>query len=79
MEVCGGQTHTLIRAGIDRTLEAARAHDALRCLRSHPLGGEAAIIGHVVDEHPGRVVMRSRIGGSRVVDMLCGEHLPRIC
>jgi hydrogenase expression/formation protein HypE len=60
-------------------VDAAHADDALRCLRSHPLGREATVIGHVVDEHPGRVVMRSRIGGSRVVDMLSGEQLPRIC
>jgi hydrogenase expression/formation protein HypE len=51
----------------------------LDTLRSHPLGKEAAIIGEVVSDHPGIVVMRSRIGGSRVVDMLSGEQLPRIC
>jgi hydrogenase expression/formation protein HypE len=56
-----------------------RADEALACLRAHPLGRDAAIIGRVVHDHPGRVVMRSRIGGSRVVDMLSGEQLPRIC
>jgi hydrogenase expression/formation protein HypE len=60
-------------------VERASADAALACLRSHPLGREAAIIGSVVPDHPGRVVMRSRIGGSRVVDMLSGEQLPRIC
>ena len=45
----------------------------------HPLGHEAAIIGEVVADHPGRVVLRSRIGGQRIVDMLSGEQLPRIC
>ena len=38
-----------------------------------------ADIGEVVADHPGRVFMRSRIGGTRVVDMLSGEQLPRIC
>ena len=48
-------------------------------LRADPLGREAAIIGEVVAEHPGKVTMRSRIGGTRIVDMLTGEQLPRIC
>ncbi len=57
--------------------EAAEA--ALAAMRAHPLGREAAAIGEVVAEHPGRVVLRSRIGGERVVDLLSGEQLPRIC
>jgi hydrogenase expression/formation protein HypE len=57
--------------------EAAGA--VLDVLRADPLGHAAAIIGQVVGEHPGKVVMRSRIGGLRVVDMLSGEQLPRIC
>jgi len=52
---------------------------ALEAMRSHPLGREAAIIGQVVEQHPGTVVLRSRVGGKRVVDMLSGEQLPRIC
>ena len=52
---------------------------ALKTLRSHPLGQSAAIIGEVVDEHPGFVMMKTRVGGTRVVDMLSGEQLPRIC
>jgi hydrogenase expression/formation protein HypE len=55
------------------------AEGVLAAMREHPLGREAAIIGEVAAEHPGRVIMRSRIGGSRVVDMLSGEQLPRIC
>ncbi|MEK6609778.1 MAG: hydrogenase expression/formation protein HypE, partial [Gemmatimonadota bacterium] len=39
----------------------------------------AARIGHVVDAHPGMVVMLTAIGGTRVVDMLPGDQLPRIC
>jgi len=55
------------------------AEAVLEAMRSHPLGREAAIIGEVVEDHPGQVVLRSRIGGMRIVDMLSGEQLPRIC
>ena len=55
------------------------AEKVLHAMRSHPLGKDAAIIGEVVDDHPGVAVMKSRIGGTRVVDMLSGEQLPRIC
>ena len=57
--------------------EAAEA--VLEAMRSHPLGREAAIIGQVVEEHPGTVILRSQVGGKRMVDMLSGEQLPRIC
>jgi len=56
-----------------------RADEALSFLRELPLGSRAALIGTVVDDHPGVVVQRSRIGGSRVIDMLTGDQLPRIC
>jgi hydrogenase expression/formation protein HypE len=52
---------------------------AVSALRSHSLGEQAAVIGEVVDEHPGLVMMKTRVGGTRVVDMLSGEQLPRIC
>lgn len=55
------------------------AEEALAALRGHPLGREAAVVGEVVAEHPGRVVLESRVGGRRVVDMMTGEQLPRIC
>jgi hydrogenase expression/formation protein HypE len=55
------------------------AEQALALMRAHPLGREAAIIGEVVADHPGRVMMSSRVGGLRIVDMLSGEQLPRIC
>jgi hydrogenase expression/formation protein HypE len=55
------------------------AEQVLAAMRAHPLGKDAAIIGEVVAEHPGKVYLRSRIGGMRVVDMLSGEQLPRIC
>jgi hydrogenase expression/formation protein HypE len=41
--------------------------------------GVKAAVGEVVDDHPGMVTMKTAVGGSRVVDMLSGEQLPRIC
>ncbi|MFG1350875.1 hydrogenase expression/formation protein HypE [Xanthobacter autotrophicus] len=55
------------------------ADAALAALRAHPLGRDAAIIGEVTDRRPGRVVMQTRFGGERIVDMLVGDQLPRIC
>jgi hydrogenase expression/formation protein HypE len=52
---------------------------ALAIMRPHPLGVSACCIGHVTSDRSGRVTMRSRIGVSRIVDMLSGEQLPRIC
>ncbi|EFE71355.1 hydrogenase expression/formation protein [Streptomyces viridosporus ATCC 14672] len=59
----------------------AREHaDAvLAAMRAHPLGSGAAVIGEVVADHPGMVVARTGLGGTRVVDMPMGEQLPRIC
>jgi hydrogenase expression/formation protein HypE len=51
----------------------------LSAIRSHPFGEKAAVIGQVVADHPGMVTMTTHIGGTRVVDMLSGEQLPRIC
>ena len=53
--------------------------NVLAAVKSHQAGKESVVIGQVVDDHPGMVVMKSRIGGMRVVDMLSGEQLPRIC
>jgi len=55
------------------------AHQALMAMRNSPHGSDAAIIGRVVEAHPGLVVARTAIGGSRVVDLPAGELLPRIC
>ncbi len=60
-------------------VDRAIAAQVLETLQHHPLGRHAAMIGEVVAEHPGKVFLRSRIGGMRVVDMLSGEQLPRIC
>ncbi|HEY5940401.1 MAG TPA: hydrogenase expression/formation protein HypE [Gemmatimonadales bacterium] len=58
---------------------AAARDDALASLRSHPLGAAAACVGRVVRGHPGLVVLRTGIGGTRIVDLLPGDQLPRIC
>ena len=58
---------------------ASDAERALALMRAHALGAEAAIIGKVMPEARGLVTMKSRIGVNRVVDMLSGEQLPRIC
>ncbi len=58
---------------------AAAADRVLQAMRAHPLGREAALIGEVTGDHPGFVLMKTRVGGTRVVDMLSGEQLPRIC
>ncbi len=60
-------------------VERSAAEAVVAAMRQHPQGREAAVIGEVVAEHPGKVVLRSRIGGERIVDMLSGEQLPRIC
>ena len=55
------------------------AAKVLNAMQNHPLGREAVIIGEVVADHAGTVLMKSSIGGTRVVDMLSGEQLQRIC
>ncbi|HWG47151.1 MAG TPA: hydrogenase expression/formation protein HypE [Gemmataceae bacterium] len=55
------------------------ADHVLEAMRAQPLGKNAAIIGTVVAEHSGMVILRSLVGGARVVTMLAGEQLPRIC
>ena len=57
----------------------AQAKSVLAAMRSNKYGGDAAIIGHVIEEHPGMVVAKTAIGSSRVVDLPAGELLPRIC
>lgn len=58
---------------------ASQAEQALAVLRSNPLGEGAQIIGNVVAGERGRVSIRNRLGTQRVLDMLSGEQLPRIC
>jgi hydrogenase expression/formation protein HypE len=58
---------------------ADQADRALAALRGHPLGAEAAIIGHVTADPPGIVQLKTGFGGTRIVDTLVGDPLPRIC
>ncbi|MCX6626685.1 MAG: hydrogenase expression/formation protein HypE [Candidatus Solibacter sp.] len=57
--------------------EAAAA--VLAAMRNHPLGRQSAIIGAVTDKHPAMVTMKTAFGTTRIVDMLPGDQLPRIC
>ena len=55
------------------------ADNVLSIMQKDELGKDACIIGEVVSGHEGQVFMQTRIGGTRIVDMLTGEQLPRIC
>ena len=61
---------------IVRSADGTAVVERMHC---HLLGTEAAVIGRVTEEHPQMVVMRTRVGGSRIVDLHSGELLPRIC
>jgi hydrogenase expression/formation protein HypE len=60
-------------------VEAGRAEAILASMQAHCCGGDARVIGEVVAEHPRMVLMKTEIGGTRVLDTLFGEQLPRIC
>jgi hydrogenase expression/formation protein HypE len=60
-------------------IENRKAEDALAILRAHPLGRNAACIGRVTSSHSAQVVLNTSAGGRRIIDMLAGEQLPRIC
>lgn len=55
------------------------AESVLAQMRRHEYGRDAVLIGEVVGEHPGMVLMKTEIGGTRVLDVMFGEQLPRIC
>ena len=60
-------------------LPETEADRVLKAMKQHPAGAEASIIGRVTSGHPGIVRMTTSIGSSRIVDMLTGDQLPRIC
>jgi hydrogenase expression/formation protein HypE len=62
-------------------LAAAReeADQLAHAMQQHPLGRNSAIIGEIVTDHPGQVVLDTQVGGRRIVEMLSGAQLPRIC
>jgi hydrogenase expression/formation protein HypE len=60
-------------------VDGSEADLALAALRAQPLGAQAAIIGQVTSESPGLVRLKTAFGGTRIVDLLVGDPLPRIC
>jgi hydrogenase expression/formation protein HypE len=56
-----------------------QAEQSLAALRAHPLGKQAAVIGQVTADPPGIVQLKTAFGGTRIVDLLVGDPLPRIC
>ncbi len=79
-EMLGFDPLHVANEGVLVAIVAESAADGLlTVLRRHPLGVESAIVGRVVAEHPGTVALRTALGATRVVDMLPGDLLPRIC
>jgi hydrogenase expression/formation protein HypE len=60
-------------------VDGAESDRALEALRAHPLGQGAAVVGQVKDDPAGIVLLKTEFGGTRIVDMLVGDPLPRIC
>ena len=60
-------------------VDGGQADQALAALRAHPLGADAAIIGQITADPPGIVLLKTAFGGTRIVDLLVGDPLPRIC
>lgn len=60
-------------------VDPAHAERVVAAMRAHPLGKQARVIGRVTDKHPGMVTIRTSLGTTRIVDMLSGDQLPRIC
>lgn len=60
-------------------VDADSSDAALSALRLHPYGSDAALVGRVVSSHPGMVVLDTMVGSGRILDMLSGDQLPRIC
>jgi hydrogenase expression/formation protein HypE len=71
--------HVACEGRLVAVVPKGQADLALSTMRAHPKGREGSLIGEVVAEDPGVVVLRSRLGSSRVVNPLIGEQLPRIC
>jgi hydrogenase expression/formation protein HypE len=60
-------------------VSAEAAEPALRAMHAHPVGQGAAMVGKVKDDPPGLVLLKTQFGGTRILDMLVGDPLPRIC
>jgi len=59
--------------------DKSSADEILKIMRNHELGREASIIGEIISQYPGKAWIQTGIGGRRIIDMLAGEQLPRIC
>jgi hydrogenase expression/formation protein HypE len=71
--------HVACEGRLVAVVPRAEADKALRAMRAHPKGLEASLIGEVITEDPGIVVITSPLGSTRVVNPLIGEQLPHIC
>jgi hydrogenase expression/formation protein HypE len=60
-------------------VDPGAAEEVVEAMRGHPLGREAQIVGTVTAANPGLVTVRTVLGTTRIVDMLAGDQLPRIC
>ena len=60
-------------------VDGEQADRALAALHAHALGEQAAVIGRITTDQPGIVLLRTAFGGTRIVDLLVGDPLPRIC
>ncbi len=79
-ELLGIDPLYIANEGVLIAVTAAEAADVLiRTMRNHPLGRDARIIGEITTTSAGKVFMETEIGGTRILDMLTGEQLPRIC
>lgn len=79
-EILGLDPLTVANEGkLVAVVAAEAAEEALAILRAHPLGGAAALVGRVEEEPAGLVLLDTAFGGRRIVDMLVGDPLPRIC
>lgn len=79
-EILGIDAHHMANEGKLVAVTAPEAAEAvLEAMQGHPMGAGSALVGEVVEEPPGMVVVRTSLGGHRVMDMLVGDALPRIC
>jgi hydrogenase expression/formation protein HypE len=60
-------------------VDPGAADAAVAALRAHPLGTGATVVGHVAEDPPGLVLLKTGFGGTRIIDLLVGDPLPRIC
>ena len=77
--VCDSALGFGLGLGLVAVVPPDHAGAVLAAMRGHPAGRDSAIVGEVLTEPAGHVILNTLLGGERVVDMLVGEQLPRIC